>query len=267
MLILEELRIISISFSSAFLRFSRPSVSVYDSLLSVSRACLLILCLVLPRITNTSSDSRHPCPVPLWVSLLLIIIILPKWKSLSSTLDGCHPASLEVLTQGKRLLYLMNLLASFLPSSVWEFPPSLVSIPFYFTLELCFPAVSPSRDAPLLAEAQLWEKAPHPPYPPPTQFWERMVFLEKSREAARMGWRNSVTQHVTEKAPTQCWALGIERERRHSHCPQGAWSSWGCTESTTLWSRNTREGETDCTMGGWEHLSWSWRASSYWRKS
>ena len=185
----------------------------------------------------------------------MIIIILPKWKSLYSTLDGCHPASLEYSLR-VTAYYLMNLLASFLPSSIWEFPPSLISIPFVLTQSLCFPAVPPSRDAPLLAETQLWEEAPHPTLASPLQFWERMVSLEKSREAARMWWRNSLSYSACDWAPTQCWTLGIERERRHSCCPQRAQSSWGCTESTTLWSRNTREGKPDCTMGCWEHLSW-----------
>ena len=61
--------------------------------------------------------------------------------------------------------------------------------------------MSPSRDAPLLAEPQLWKEAPHPTLHPP--ILGENGFLEKSREAAVLGQEcgeeiHSLTQHVTE---------------------------------------------------------------------
>lgn len=127
-------------------------------------------------ITNTSSDSRCPCPVPVFMGIIISDYYnLTKVESLYSTLDICHPASLECSLR-VTAYYLMNLLASFLPSSIWELPPSLISIPFILTQSLCFPAVSPSRDAPLLAETQLWKEAPHPTLPSPHSNFGREWF-------------------------------------------------------------------------------------------
>lgn len=121
-------------------------------------------------ITNTSSDSRHPCPVPLWVSLLLIIIILPKWKSLSSTLDGCHPASLECSLRVSAYYILWICLPRFCPALFENFLlHSLVYHLFY--LRTCVSLLCPLLEMLLfLQRPSFGKKHPTPPYPPPSNF-------------------------------------------------------------------------------------------------